>query len=305
MKIYYLPGESVNSYILNIMNILSEHHKVYSMPEVNDFKKFLSQIRNYKDSIIVLNWFEDKTSLRGNFFKLIYRFLYLIIIKTVFKKVIWVRHNFKPHDKHNSYVYKFFCFLLYYISDEKVTHRDVVGYKYIPHPLYVNTNEFPVESRNIDYLYFGVISRYKGLVKLLNIWPESKKLLIRGHCKEQALYNELLSIILKRKLDVDINNVFLSENDLDIMISNAKFVVLPHDDKSMIVSGAFYHAATFGANVLMFKSEFYDFCKTKFSFVSELNEKVEADYVEPNVVVTESLIECSNEIVLREMNKLF
>ena len=305
MRIYYLPGESVNSYIFNIKGILSVNHKVESMPEVNDFKTFLSQMKIYKESIIILNWFEDKTSLRGNFFKIIYRFLYILIIKIIFRKVIWVRHNFKPHDKHNPYVYRFFCFFLYYISDEKVTHRDILGYKYIPHPLYININKFPIESRKIDYLYFGVISRYKGLVKLLSFWPVNKKLVIRGSCKEQALYEELISIILKRQLDVDIENVFLSENDLGIMISNTKFVILPHDDKSMIVSGVFYHAATFGANVLMFKSEFYDFCENKFSFVSELNEEIDAKYIEPSIVINEVLRECSNHIVLSEMNKLF
>ena len=94
MKIYYLPGKSVNSYIYNIKGILSVNHKVESMPEVNDFKTFLIQIRNYKDSIIILNWFEDRTSLRGNFFKIVYRFLYIVLIKIIFRKVIWVRHNY-------------------------------------------------------------------------------------------------------------------------------------------------------------------------------------------------------------------
>jgi hypothetical protein len=222
----------------------------------------------------------------------------------LFKKIVWIRHNFRPHNHDNLKRYKFMCFFLNKISNLKITHRPIIGYGYLPHPTYPNHTPLTSNAkREIDYLYFGAIKRYKGIPNLLLNWPKDKKLFIRGACEDNFLDEEILSIVKKRNLVVDYKNVFLTKSELDTLLLKTKVVVLPHLDNSMIVSGAFYHAASFGANIMLRNSDFYKYLTEKFSFVHNLDD-FSGKIIKPSEVVRELDLECGDKSVLFHLKAL-
>ena len=67
-------------------------------------------------------------------------------------------------------------------------------------------------------------------------------------------------------------------SELDKYIRKTKFAVFPHQDNSMIVSGAFYHAITHGANIVCLPSRFASAMTRKHRFVTIL-ETTDAEYL--------------------------
>lgn len=202
--------------------------------------------------------------------------------------------------------------LLGKISDEIVTHRKVSGFNstVVPHPLYPVDNEIVAVERDVEYLYFGAVKRYKGINELLRSWPSEKKLLMVGECSDKDYENELIEIINNRKLMVEWINKFVDYEDLNYMIGRAKFVLLPHNDNAMYVSGAFFHAASLGANILARDGEFFTQYMSKFSFThvmdyNDLNGILErVDVVPGSAVMAEVRNILSDEMLDRAWGKV-
>lgn len=244
---------------------------------VNFFPNRFSGLMNFKlffGNTIVLNWFEDRLGLGGiqilSFFKSI---ILLLVIRCTFKKVIWVRHNLKPHNNYSPFFYDLLLRILDQLSDVTVTHRNVkeLNSCYIPHPLYPIDDEIKCDVKDVDYLYFGLVKPYKDIDLLLEGWPVDQTLVMAGYCNDIKYEEKLKKIIFTRKLKVTWRNEFLDYNDLCVLISKSKCVVLPHSDGKMIVSGAFYQAVSLGVNVLIRDGEFFKEYLRKFDFVHSFN----------------------------------
>jgi beta-1,4-mannosyltransferase len=301
MSVFFFPFESsTNNYLENMQTIVKSETKVEEFPSP---KKIWKLFTLKERDVLVLNWVEDGVSQRQFFYVFLWC-LHLLIARLIFKKIIWVRHNFEPHTHNNLKKYKFMCSLLNKISNLKITHRPVTSYDYLPHPTYSsNVTLISDEKRDIDYLYFGIIKRYKGLTNLLSTWPKAKKLFIRGLCEDKILNDEILSIVKKRNLNVDYTNVFLTNSELNVLLSKTKVVVLPHLENKMIVSGAFYHAASFGANVMLRDGVFFKHLAAKFSFVHHLNN-FDVVLSKPSEVAKDLEIECGNKSILFHLKLL-
>lgn len=236
----------------------------------NDLNLRLFFDRN--NTITVVNWLEDSIVSRGKGAVKTNRFIKKIILLVFFrilsKKLIWVRHNYKPHNlkKENSiFSFSLFCKIFSFLSDEKITHSYFgEGWRVIDHPLYPVLNDSRLkESR--DFFIFGLVKGYKGIDVLLRYWPKDISLTIAGLCIDSKLEERIKDIIIERELDVVWNNKFIEEDELEIYLKSSKVVVLPHNDKSMIVSGAFYHAASNGCSILMKQTPFFDYIKSWFN----------------------------------------
>jgi len=291
MSVFLFPFENPNNnYLENIKSIVNSKSNIEKFPS---YQKFWELFSLKEKDVLVLNWIEDGASQR----RLLFWCIHLLAARLLFKKIVWVRHNFKPHNHDNLKKYKFMCFFLDKLSNLKIAHRPITGYGYLPHPTYVNDTTLALNSaRDIDYLYFGIIKRYKGITDLLLTWPSDKKLSIRGLCEDESLNEEILSIVKERDLDVDYLNGFLTDTELDTLLSKTKVVVLPHLDNRMIVSGSFYHAASFGANVMLRDGDFYNYLVAKFSFVSTVGD-FSRKMIAPLEIVKMLELECGEKAI--------
>jgi hypothetical protein len=107
------------------------------------------------------------------------------------------------------------------------------------------------------------------------------------------------------------DNRFIPDQELNDALLRTQYVVLAHEDKSMIVSGAFYHAIACGANVLIRDGEFAHYNAAIHSFVSTfdmqtLAQKIaELPYVAPESVVREAQRSYGDDVCRVSWAKLF
>lgn len=267
-----LPG---NEYLINNIGIWEKMgYEVLSWKK--NFFKFILPTRWNKD-IIILNFYEEMPLFKPYYIKFGFAILTLLLMKLFNRKIIWVRHNYKPHDKSTSWKYEVIINLLNRLVDKKVAHRNVENLsidEVITHPLYkvsLRRDENSLVKDRLNFIYFGVVKDYKGIPELVNKWPKDIELNLYGKCFDESLKEELIRS-LSIKNNISWTNDFLDSKELEENIINSDYVIIPHVDKSMIVSGAFYHALSLGANVIIKESEFALWCKKEYPFIKIYND---------------------------------
>lgn len=230
-----------------------------------------------KKAIVILNWVEDR--VYGRSYKTTVQYFFKMILLVVFskicaKKVIWIKHNFRPHNsKGSTKRFDFLCKLYSQLNIPPISLESYFSSPSLIHPLYKSNNELiegvkaTEQESTIDVLFFGGIKPYKNLDKVLLDWPSSIPLKIAGKCSDSTYTEMLEKIIEERSLNVDWDNRFLSSDELNEMLRASKFVLLPHSDNTMISSGSFYHAIGEGCNVLVNASLFGKVKSEQHSFV--------------------------------------
>ncbi len=284
-KLFYFPSDpGRNEYIKNSVNIWKG-----LSTDVLPINQSLGWVFG-KNKIAILNWLEDVPASSKHpllsFIKCTSLLLYCVCF---FKKIIYVKHNISPHQiysKHGEILSKILSNLLSFFATVTVTHRPVQGVKsiFIHHPMYI-APEVIESVRSIDYLWVGKILPYKGLHQLLNVWDKNLGLTIAGDCEIPEYASQLESIIHKRELNVVWTRNMVSNEELSYLLSSSKFVLVSHIDKSAIVSGMFYHAASYGCNVVMLPSDFSTFCNSTFSFSHQYGNRYK--YIESSQIKEE------------------
>ncbi|MEM5498186.1 hypothetical protein WNY77_12325 [Paraglaciecola mesophila] len=266
MKLYLYPSRSQNEFLALNKKALGELG--YTVKPVN--KAFIRDLLSMKkDAIVVLHWVEDRVYGRTyrTVFQYFFKMVALIIFAGIFaKKVIWVRHNFQPHNgSKTNYRYRFLCWLYKFMGIKAVSLEEYYSTPALLHPLYKKDVQLQEEIDNPDIIepekshlvvFFGAVKRYKNLHKILDTWPQHVPLKIAGRCSDQEYEKFLLKKIAQLGLNVVWDNVFLSDEALSDVLKNTRFVLLPHADNTMISSGSFYHAIGEGCNVLTNSSRF-------------------------------------------------
>ncbi|HHA1351131.1 TPA: hypothetical protein ACOEER_002200 [Enterobacter ludwigii] len=266
-----LPG---NDYLENNKKIwISMGYEIKSWKDI--FAKLISPSRWNKD-ILILNFFENMPLYNPKFLKFIMALSFLFIAKLTTRKIVWVRHNFKPHEGHGNVYYTILLKILDKISNAKIAHRNVPQMKIdriVQHPLY-NFDKTIADrdwvGENPVFMYFGVIKEYKGIPELVSKWPDNVSLNLYGKCTDANLLNRI-SAILENNKQITWRNEFLARDELDYLIAKADYIVIPHIDNSMIVSGAIFHAMSLGTNLLIKDSNFAQWCVSKYPFIKIYN----------------------------------
>lgn len=285
---YFYPFEHKNKFVLNTILVLRQLGC-----DVKPLKRLyaLGNLRKRKRNIVVLNWYEDQL-YRQNFSPL-KRLLYggyfvlsLLVFPLLSSKVYWVRHNYKPHSQgEDSFWFRLATRLLNWVADEVVTIEPARGFdsQLVKHPLYVTDKLIldvidgmsdkvcTEQSDGPRFLYFGAIKPYKGLTELLDIWPADRSLTIAGLCKDADYTAQILSIVQQRALSVTWMNEYVEESQLEQLVSEHEFVLLPHKDGTMISSGTFYFAISLGANIIGFDSDFIRLKAEQHNFVHRVS----------------------------------
>lgn len=237
----------------------------------------------WSNDLLVLNFYENSVLGRFPVLRLFRGFLFLLLARLVVKKVVWVRHNYVPHSLNGVKISYFncMCFLLNKLSHKIVVHRPVTGIDFthvVPHPLFTYSHaeknqSSPDSLGNIGFLCFGQVRENKGLCQLLECWPTAKQLTIMGACNDNKLEVEIRKIISNRRLSVNWDNMFVSTVCLNNAISQADCIIIPHLDKSMIVTCVTFHAMSLGTNILSNESEFSDWSSQLYPFSTSFNYK--------------------------------
>jgi glycosyltransferase involved in cell wall biosynthesis len=264
---------------------------------------------------IVLNWYED-WMLGGSRPQIVSLTIALAMLGFFWlssSNIIWVRHNFKPHDLARPRpANRVLAWALGKLARTIVTHRPVSGLTstVVPHSLVQDGGALDAQ-RDIEFLCFGVVRRYKALDVLLQAWPVERPLVILGKSNDAELTAALQAIIAERGLQVRWENRFIPDDELNDALLRTRYVVLAHEDKSMIVSGAFYHAIACGANILIRAGQFADYNAGIHPFVTTFHmEQLAQDiqqlrYVAPEQVVAAAQQHYGDDICLQSWARLF
>lgn len=204
-------------------------------------------------------------------------FIFLIkFIKILGYKLIWTAHQEMPLQKrfpHDLYVRR----ILSKLCNAKIVHSkttmknmdkwgfDIRNTYVIPHGNYINsyknnitknvaTKIFKFNKKEFIFLFFGIITKYKGIDTLLKAFKqltknrENTRLLIAGKCLHKDL-NLLLSKYkeeLESKLKLNIH--FIEENKVQYYFNCADIIVCPF--KKITTSGSIILALSFGKPII-------------------------------------------------------
>lgn len=264
---YVYPVDSQNRFLELNKNALSKIG--FDVKPVN--KSFYrNECSGKRQSYVFLNWVEDfvyppeKCSKLQQFFRFIKAIFLVVFSKLFAEKVIWVRHNLKPHNSQSSAKrYKAIVFLYKILRIHETSLEEYYSNPSLNHPLYLSDdeilkkiNERSNEDMKYEVVFFGAVKRYKNLHNLLRSWPADVNIKIAGYCNDSVYKKEVVEIIESRKLKVDWDDRFLTDKELNQLLEHSKFVLLPHADGTMISSGTFYHALSYGCNILVTESKF-------------------------------------------------
>lgn len=266
-EVYVLPVEAKsNQYYENLLRIIRDCG--YSVASIDHFMKSKRGGEKRKQ-IFMLSWQEDSVAKDG-LLRATRQFIYLLwVLMRVFfyrGKLIWIKHNYKPHKLNSAtfiakYYYRIIRALLNQLSSLKIAHsrafcKQNPDFQFIPHPSYITGVNNSIRDK--DFFLFGKIMRYKNIPRLLSTWPNDVSLDICGVAEDEELAHEIASEILRRNLQVNFQNGFIDNSELDNKLSSTKIVICPNAEDSMIVSGVIIHALSAGCAVLARKSEFAD-----------------------------------------------
>lgn len=318
MNIIIYPNDSGRNAYINI------HKEIWvkSGFKVFGIKEIYKVILNRNSNVGVINWLEDRVV--GSAWKSLLQFLVALLVilfmKASSKRIVYVKHNYKPHKpqtKNTERLYKILVKMLHIYSDVSCNHlKDLsLGWKcesiYISHPLYLRNMPKSSKERDIDYLIFGRIDEYKGVTGLLEHWPKDKCLFLMGKTSSDRLEFQIKEIISRRSLDVSWQNEFISDKDLNEMLCRTKFVILSHVEGSMLVSGAFYHAISFGVNVIGISNNFIEENSRKFSFVNNVSldnlsqNLTEINYVDSCLVMEDTYSYFDDRKIIQQWSNIF
>ncbi|AUI82186.1 glycosyltransferase family protein [Alteromonas macleodii] len=262
-KAFMYPPRSQNEFLELNKNALN---KIGYDVQPTDLAFVKYMLASPRKAVVILNWVEDR--VYGRSYKTAIQYFFKMIALVVFskffaKKVVWIKHNFKPHNSSGSTKrFTFLCRLFGLLGIPPVSLESYFKSPSLVHPLYKSDEKLVKHMQcgesqaTNDVLFFGGIKPYKNLHLVLNEWPVSLPLKIAGKCSDPVYKEELESIISKRGLKVAWDNRFLSGEELNELLEASKFVLLPHSDGTMISSGSFYHAIGEGCNILTNESEF-------------------------------------------------
>lgn len=284
-RLFLYPIEHSNGFISRTKGVFSQLG--YSVAPLKQLFR-IGNITRRKHNAVVLNWYEDQPYRRGlhgikRWVFIAGFFISLITMRLFSANIIWLRHNFKPHNASGpTLLFNCITGLMQRVSHRTVTLEatDAIDASLVKHPLYQSDDqlaEFFQQTVNrpriIDYLYFGAIKPYKRLDALLEVWPSAQRLRIMGYCSQADYTQKIQQIIAQRGLSVEWENAFVEQSLLEEAVANTRFVIIPHDDGAMISSGTFYMALSLGANVLCFDSHFARTKAKEFSFVQILDKQ--------------------------------
>lgn len=270
-NIYFYPQfdyekeASPNPYIKDFQNALENNFNIINQQANNrgvlEFFKYL-----LKADIYLLNWIEDLPLYNFGKLQTFFFIIFLLLVKILNKKIVWVLHNKYSHFTKKNFWTDFMYQILVRYSDFILTHsKDGISFvkdnypeqaqkvHYFNHPM----REEPVKNEKIsvkefDFLIWGTIQPYKGVLEFLNFINNSEKaknlkILIAGKCFNKDYKKKIFSVLSE---NVTFKNEFFSLEEIKNMAQNANFILFTHKTVSVLSSGALMDAISMGVRII-------------------------------------------------------
>ena len=253
-------------------------------------------------NIIVVHWLETRlfqthagrprVSLSG----MIQFVVYMLVMMVARARVVYFVHDHAVHDlfgwRKKLSARSISC--LRWVADIRFVHdpsfSDSYNAVYVPHPLYWQfhavghtSSALPDRANPEDASVFGVLGAirpYKGIDRLLGVWPCGQKLLIAGKSNPDYV-SRLQKIVVDRSLDqdVELRVGFLSKESFGALLDAIDVLILPHQPDSMLVSGAFFEAIGRVPCVMARSSPFIEWVAARYAGVLSFREDAEVPRV--------------------------
>ena len=240
-----------NPYIVNLEKSLSLNFNIINKKNnkigVFDLFNYL-----FRTDIFYFNWIESIPYNRFGKLQAIFFYLFLRLVKFSRKKVIWTLHNKYSHDKGKNFWTDFMYKILIDNSDLILTHswegrkfikikypNAVFKVKYIVHPM-MEVFPFVKEEKKYDFLIWGSIQPYKGILEFLQFVNNSVemkcfKILIIGKCDDEQYNFSILELLSE---NITYYNRFFKISDIAHFVNQSRFILFTYKTVSILSSGA-------------------------------------------------------------------
>lgn len=270
MKAYFYPPLFRNTKVVhnpyseNFINSLSKYYKMNSKPA-----RFVGLVdlffASFSTNIVILNWVDNIAFKRLAYFQYV---LFKIIIKLLVLRrvcIVWVVHNIHPHKGENGLtkqINTLMCNssdLIFVHSSEAINYiKDFTKAKvyFLHHPLEpikLKNEKLTNTSITYDFLIWGSIEPYKGILEFLQFCNSNKEITadwrikIVGLCKSEG-YEEKIKQNLSEHIIYENRKIEFEELYKDI--SRSQFVLFPYISSSVSSSGALMDSLSLGANII-------------------------------------------------------
>lgn len=265
-KIFIYPANNNENQYINIQEAALTSIGLSVTYQLNDF---------FKTEYFLLNWYE---TLGGNIkFDYMKKIVKLFFCKLFHKKILFVMHNKKPHNKNDfkfntklsiKLIQKLIkqSYKIIILSDETINvfkklfpfFDNYINKIYkIPHPNYIGIypiNESNIrKNSNLQLLYIGQINKYKNIeyiIDILNtIQNKDISLFITGNCKDNNYKLSLLNRA-KNNSNISFDFRFIPDDEIANIISKYDLLVLPYSLESSLNSGTIYLAFSYKKTVI-------------------------------------------------------
>ena len=264
-------------------------------------KPFYDFIFNINADIFIFSWIESYAVSPMRMWKFIYVLSFILFLRLMNKKVIWIMHNKHPHLKATKTT-DWAMRTLAKVSTHVITHatEGVTHFEqrlkgrcgkcvFIPHPVYTDElyKSYPLMW---DYIIWGNISPRKGIAEFLNAikgenYFADKKILICGKCVDKHYAKQIEDNCSE---NIEFINDFISDEKLREYIGASASILFTYQESS----GALVYSLNFckpiiGPNVGSF-SDMKDIVKCYDSFADipninlELNTQFIKSYIQNN-----------------------
>jgi len=253
-----------NPYMANFEESLAKEHiivnKSFNNKGVLDFFKYI-----FTSDLFAFSWIENLSSRKHGKLQIIVFQIFLFIAKLSGKRIVWVLHNKYTHGVVKNRWTDFMFRVMMRNSHFILTHSNggvdfvkenfpiyLSKVRYIVHPVkrvFLNNNH---EEEKYDFLIWGVILPYKGILQFLKYVNDSGemrslRILIVGKCPDyeyKAKINEYLSeniIHLDRYYEVEQIAGFARQS---------KFILFTYNRESILSSGSLMDSIGMGSVII-------------------------------------------------------
>ena len=278
--IFYPPKSKTNQHIQLFITALKNNGNTiinndWTYSDLGFIAHSLLYSLFHKNTIFHFSWLEDNganTSVKGRI-KCTFILLFFSLFRLFGGKIVWEMHNATKHnlnenesyEAEKNFIRKFLRYVnlvIVHCSESKqllfreynVQESFVIN---VPLGNYLSTIthiEKKTERTNTRFLYFGMISKYKGVLTLIKAFNQLQK-----ENTELYICGKPFSDDYKRKIEtltcnnpnIHLKLVFLTDDELSQEVKNADFIVLPYDKESMQNSGAAIFAISCGKPIII------------------------------------------------------
>jgi hypothetical protein len=204
---------------------------------------------NYKFDIIYLNWVEDIAKGKFGFFQFLFTIFFIYYSKILNKKIVWTHHNVHSHvgvNFFNTFMTNFLIRNSTHIVIHTEESKKYIDQKYWDklhyffHPITDFSDSILSSNKPYyDILMWGAVRQSKAIDTFLEYLEkhqllEKIKIHIVGKIQDPILKQKILRF---QSSSIVIEDRFVDTNELQVLHSNARFVIFSYAGSSVLNSG--------------------------------------------------------------------